>query len=186
LSFRSSDREVAAASAPSVFVTVVALAVATVLQATVLHVLMIRGAVPSLVVIIVVLYALRVGTKRALLVGALGGLFEDTLTGGTGGSFTIATALVAIVAGTTTRFFFSDSPPALATAIALGSLLRSASFWITMSLGGYPSGLAVTHMHTALVQALYTTLVAIPLILYLDRNRERPVQRVKLRDFRAT
>lgn len=163
-----------------------ALALAAILQATLLHAVAIRNAVPSLVVIVVVLYALRVGTKRGLLIGALGGLFEDALTGGTGGSWTFSTALVAVVAGAASRFFFADSAPALIIAVALGSLLRNAFFWAIMSLGGYPAGFASTHLHTALLQALYTTVVAIPVILFFDRTKERPVKRFPLRDFRST
>jgi len=186
LSFRSNDREIAAASAPSIALAVGVVALAAILQATLLHVAVIRNATPSLVLIVVVLYALRVGAERGLLIGALGGLFEDALTGGTGGSWTLATAMVAIVAGAMSRFFFSDAPQALIIAVALGSLLRSAFFWSIMSLGGYPSGLAATHLHTAILQALYTTLVAIPIILFLARSKERPVRRIKLRDFRST
>ncbi len=186
MSFRSNDREIAAVSAPSTAIAIVALAVAAVLQATVLHALAIRNAVPSLVVIVVVLYALRVGTKRGLLIGALGGLFEDALSGGTGGSWTLSTALIAVVAGAASRFFFSDSTPALIIAVTLGSLLRSAFFWATMSFGGYPAGLASAHLHTAILQALYTTVVAVPVVLFLDRSKERPVKRIPLRDFRST
>jgi rod shape-determining protein MreD len=186
LSFRSNDREIAAVGAPSIAIAIGALALAAILQATVVHALAIRNAVPSLVIIVVVLYALRVGTKRGLLIGALGGLFEDALTGGTGGGWTLSTALVAVVAGAASRFFFSDSTPALIIAVALGSLLRSAFFWTIMKFGGYPSGLASAHLHTAILQALYTTLVAIPIILFLDRSKERPVKRIPLRDFRST
>jgi rod shape-determining protein MreD len=185
LSFRSNDREIAAVSAPSIVIAIVWLAVAAILQSTILHELAIRNAVPSLVLIVVVLYALRVGTKRGLLIGAIGGLLEDALTGGTGGSWTVATALLAVVAGAMSRFFFSDSAPALIIAVVLGSLLRSAFFWITMSLGGYPSGLASSHLHTAVLQALYTAVVATPIIMFLTRGSERPVKRIPLRDFRA-
>ena len=184
MSFRSNDREIAAVSAPSIAIAVGLLALAAVLQATVLHALAIRNATPSLILVVVVLYALQVGTKRGLLIGVLGGLFEDALTGGTGGSWTLSTALVAIVAGAMSRFFFSDSPPALMIAVALGSLLHSAFFWSIMSLGGYPSGLAVAHLHTAILQAIYTTVVATPVIFFVGRNKERPVKRIPLRDFR--
>jgi rod shape-determining protein MreD len=185
LSFRSNDREIAAVSAPSIAFAVVALALAAIVQATVVHVFTVRNATPSLVLIVVVLYALRVGTKRGLLIGTLGGLFEDALTGGTGGSWTVSTALVALVAGAMSRFFFSDAPQALIIAVALGSLLRSAFFWTIMAFGGYPSGLGTAHLHTAILQALYTTLVATPIILFLGRSKERPVRRIKLRDFRT-
>jgi rod shape-determining protein MreD len=185
LSFRSNDREIAAVSAPSIAFAIAALLAAAVLQATLLHIIAIRNAAPSFVLIVVVLYAMRVGTKRGLLIGALGGLFEDALTGGTGGSWTVSTAMVALVAGGMSRFFFSDAPQALIIAVALGSLLRSAFFWTIMGLGGYPSGLGTTHLHGAILEALYTTLVATPVILFLGRSRERPVRRIKLRDFRA-
>lgn len=184
MSFRSNEREIAAVSAPSIAFAIGWLALAAVLQSTLLHAFAIRNAIPSLTIIVVILYALRVGTKRGLLIGAIGGLFEDALSGGTGGSWTISTALVAIVSGAMSRFFFSDSVPALIIAVALGSLLRNAFFWAIMSLGGYPSGLAATHLHTAILQALYTTIVATPIILYLDRSKERPVKRIPLRDFR--
>lgn len=185
MSYRSNDREIAAVSAPSIVIAILWLFLAAVAQSTVLHAFAIRNAVPSFVLIVVVLYALRVGILRGLLIGTIGGLFEDALSGGTGGAWTISTALLALVAGWTSRFFFSDAPPALIIAVALGSLLRSAFFWSIMSFGGYPPGLGGTHLHLAIVQAIYAAIAATPIVLLLERGRERPVKRVPLRDFRA-
>ena len=122
-----------------------------------------RGTVPSLVTIAIVLYALRVGARRAAIVGIIAGAIEDAL-GGTGGAWTIATTLIALGAGTVARGFFSDGFPILGALIALTVLVRDAIFWFVMSLQGYPPGLGTAHFHTAVVQAVITGVIA---ILYL-------------------
>jgi hypothetical protein len=35
------------------------------------------------------------------------------------------------------------------------------------------------------LQALYTAVVATPIVLFLARSKERPVKRIPLRDFRS-
>lgn len=182
-SYRSSAGEIAV-NVPSLAATIGWLVVAAIAQTTFLHPLAIRGAVPSPIVVVVVLYALRVELRRGLMVGALGGLLEDALGGGTGGAWTLATTLVALAASLASSFVFSDSPPALVAAIAVGALLRSGFFWIFMGLGGYPNGMAVAHLHTAIISALYTALIGTIAVLIIDRRRERPVHRYPLRDFR--
>lgn len=169
---------------PSLAAAVGWLVVAALAQATFLHAFAIRGAVPSPIVVVVVLYALRLDLKRGLAIGALGGLLEDALSGGTGGAWTLATALVAVSATAASRFVFSDSPAAIVAAIAVGALLRSALFWIFMGLGGYPHGLALAHLHNAIASAVYTSLIGAVAVLILDRRRERPVHRYPMRDFR--
>lgn len=184
MSYRNSPHPLTLANVPSLAATLAWLVGAALVQATVGHALAIRGAVPSLVLIVVVFAAVRLGTKRALLIGIFGGLLEDALTAGTIGAWTIATGLTALAIGSLARVLFSDAPPAFICAVVFGSLLRSALFWAWMSLNGYPPGLAGTHAHLALTEALYTGALATGVAIWLERKRERPIQRFPVRDFR--
>ncbi len=114
-----------------------------------------HGAVPSLVTIAVVLYALKAGARRGALLGIIAGLLEDCFAG-TGGAWTIATTLTALAAGAVARGFFSDGFPMLGAIVALAIVLRDTIFWVVMSIDGYPRGYASAHVHTTLWQAALT------------------------------
>lgn len=139
---------------PQWYVAAAWLALALLLQVTLVHYVSVRGVAPSLVLIAVVWYAIRVDSRRAALYGLIAGLFEDILATGTGGAWTISTTLVAIVAGALSRGFFADSIPLAAAIVAVATLVRSLAFWIVMGIEGYPPGLGTMHFHQALVQSL--------------------------------
>jgi rod shape-determining protein MreD len=123
-------------------------------QVTLVRFVSIRGVVPSLVLVAVVWYAIRVDSRRAAIYGLIAGLCEDVLATGTGGAWTISTTLVAIVAGMLSRGFFADSIPLVAVICAVATLVRNLLFWIVMGVEGYPPGLGMMHFHQALLQAL--------------------------------
>ena len=158
-------------SGPRWWVAAAWLAGALLAQATLAHYIAIRGVVPSFVLVAVVWYAIRVDSRRAAVYGLAAGLFEDILATGTGGAWTIATTLVAIVAGTLSRGFFADSIPLVTALIALATLVRNLLFWIVMGFEGYPSGLGVMHFHQALWQALLNA-ACMAIVMLLTRRFE--------------
>jgi rod shape-determining protein MreD len=135
-----------------------------------------RHAEVSVVLVTVVWYAMRVDTRRALLYGLIAGLCEDLLATGTGAAWTIATSVTAILAGAVSRGFFADSIAIVAGLVALATLVRDLVFWIVMALQGYPPGLAGTHFHQSVWQAILDALF-VTVVMLLLRYRERATTR---------
>ncbi len=145
------------------------LGVALLAQATVVHYLAIRNVVPSLVLVVVVWYAIRVDVRRAAAYGLVAGLCEDALSAQTGAAWTIATTACALVASVLSRGFFADSIPLASTIVLVVTLLRALIFWTVMALGGYPGGLGAMHFHEALLQAALNVVVVVAAMLVLRR-----------------
>jgi rod shape-determining protein MreD len=124
------------------------------LQIEVLPFLQLRGAELSIVLVVVVWYALHSDLRRAALFGLIAGLCEDALSAQTGAAWTISTTLTAAAVSLLSRWFFADSIPAAAAVTVVATLLRRMLFWVTMALFGYPPGYARLHLHQALWEAL--------------------------------
>ncbi|MDB5029222.1 MAG: hypothetical protein JWO66_2911 [Candidatus Eremiobacteraeota bacterium] len=118
-----------------------------------------RGAVPSLVTIAVVLYASRVGARRGAMLALPAGLLVDIFAG-TGGGWTIATTVVALLVGGFSRRMFADGAFVPAVLCGAAVLVRDAVFWSVMRIEGFPAGFATAHAHTSLWRALLTAVVA--------------------------
>lgn len=157
---------------PRWYVAAAWLALAIVAQATVVHRLAVHDVVPSVVLVAVVWYAVRVDVGRAAIYGLAAGLCEDLLAVHTGGAWTIATTLVAILAGTLSRGFFADSIPLLVAITAVATLVRAALFWITMAFEGYPAGIGALHFHEALLQTCFNVVVML-VVAAVARRFER-------------
>ncbi len=127
-----------------------------------------RGAVPSLVAIAVVLYANRVGARRAALLGIPAGLLEDIFAG-TGGGWTIATTIVALCVGGLSRRMFADGAFVPAILCGLAVLLRDTAFWAVMRIEGFPRGFTALHLHAALWNAALTAIVAFVFLVVRGR-----------------
>jgi rod shape-determining protein MreD len=128
-------------------------------QTVVIPLLAFRGAVPSLVTIAVVLYASRAGARRGAMLAVPAGLLEDVFAG-TGGGWTIATTVVALLVGGLSRRMFADGAFVPALLCGLAVLVRDLVFWCVMRMEGFPPGFATAHAHTSLWRALLTALVA--------------------------
>lgn len=138
-----------------------------------MHAISVRGIAPSLVLIAVVWYAIRVDFRRAAIYGLIAGVFEDILATGTGGAWTISTTLVALIAGMLSRGFFADSIPLAAAIVAVATLVHSLAFWLVMGIQGYPSGLGMLHFHHAIIQAIFNAAImaVVTLIVRHVENR---------------
>jgi rod shape-determining protein MreD len=150
-SFRSIEVVAGPALAPTIGLTVAAVFVQTMFA----QIVVVHGAVPSLVTIAVVLYSAKAGARRGAILGLIAGVLEDSFAA-SGGAWTIATTLMALTVGAISRTFFSDGFAMLGALVAFAVLLRDALFWIEMSLAGYPRGFAAAHLHAALWQAALT------------------------------
>lgn len=140
---------------PEWWIPVLYLVVALLLQTEVLHFFTFRGAQLSIVLVVVVWYALRSDLLRATTFGLIAGACEDALGAQTGASWMIATGSAAFFAALLSRWFFADSIAASAGAVFLSTLLQRLVFWIVMALWvAYPPGYARIHFHQALWEAL--------------------------------
>ena len=137
------------------------LLLAGLLQATLVHFLAVRGAVPSLVLIVVATYAVRAGIPAAIVFGVAGGLLDDALAGNTGAGWTISTTIVALAIAASTRIFFTDSTSIFTGIVFFAVLVREAIYWSVLSLEGYQVGLGAHYTKIALASALYTALAAL-------------------------
>jgi rod shape-determining protein MreD len=146
-----------------------AIVITLIAQATLVHYVAVRGVVPSLVLVVVVWFAIRVDVRRAALYGLFAGICEDVLAGTTGAAWTISTTLTAVFTSLLTRDFFADSIPLAAAVTAIATVMRALFFWTVMSLEGYPAGLAVIHLHQACWQAAFNVVVMVAGILVARR-----------------
>lgn len=126
-----------------------------------MHFIAFRGAVPSVIFLVVATYALRAGTAGAILIGVAGGLLEDALAGNTGAAWTVATTLSALFVSGAARIVFTDSPSIFAVVLIAAALLREGLFWAVLSLEGFPVGLGAHFAKIAVASAFYTAGIAL-------------------------
>lgn len=165
---RSSYRSVERAVGPAYWPVLGWTALIVLAQTTLVPLFAFRGAVPSLVTIAVVLYALHAGARRGAMLAIPAGLLEDIFAG-TGGGWTLSTTIVALLVGGLTRRIFADGAFAPAVLCGAAVLARELLFWALMRIQGYPAGYATAHLHAALWSALMTAIVA--LVWLLARSR---------------
>ncbi|HMF27659.1 MAG TPA: rod shape-determining protein MreD [Candidatus Cybelea sp.] len=166
---RAAKPHVAPFVGPAWYVAAAWLGVAVLAQATVVHYFAIRDVVPSLVLVVVIWYAVRADAGRAAIYGLVAGFCEDALSAQTGAAWTIATCLSALLASRLSRGFFADSIPLATTIIVIATLVRALIFWIVMALTGYPSGLGTLHFHQAMLQAAFNAAVIVVAMLVARR-----------------
>jgi len=159
---------------PAWYVAAAWLAAALLAQSTVVHYVAIRGVVPSLVLVVVIWYAIRVDARRAALYGLVAGLCEDALSAHSGAGWTIATCLSAVVASVLSRGFFADSIPLVILITVVATLIRALIYWVVAALGGYPPGLGAMHLHEAVLASALN--VAVMVIAMLAARRFDRVQ----------
>jgi rod shape-determining protein MreD len=158
---------------PPWHVAAVWLLAAVTAQATVVHYIAVRGVVPSLVLVVVVWYAIRVDVRRAALYGLAAGLCEDVLAAQTGAAWTISTIAASALISFLSRGFFADSIPLAAAVTVIATLVRALLFWTIMSFEGYPAGLGAMHLREALLAAALNVAVMIAAMLAARRFNER-------------
>jgi rod shape-determining protein MreD len=166
---RAAKPHVAPFVGPRWFVAAAWLAAALIAQSTLLHAFAIHNVVPSVVLVVVVWYSIRVDAPRAALFGLIAGLCEDILSPQSGGAWTISTTLVAVLAGSLSRGFFADSLPLVGTIVAFATLVRALLFWTVMGFEGYPPGLGPMHFREALLQAVLNVVVMLVAMLVVRR-----------------
>ena len=115
----------------------------------------------------------------------MAGVLTDAVAG-TGGAWTLAYTLFALVCGGITRGFFADGVVLPSLFVGVAVVVRSAIFWIIMAAEGYPRGYGAVHLHAALESALLTgrvrvRLLAVPLALRRRADAHRTLRVKPLR-----
>jgi hypothetical protein len=103
------------------------------------------------------------------------GVLTDAVAG-TGGAWTLAYTLLALVCGGITRGFFADGVVLPSLFVGVAVVVRSALFWIIMSAEGYPRGFGAVHLHAALESGVLTAVYAFVYLLFRSRFGGEPTR----------
>jgi hypothetical protein len=95
---------------------------------------------------------------------------------GTGGAWTLAYTLLALVCGGITRGFFADGVVLPSLFVGAAVVARNALFWIIMSAEGYPRGYGAVHLHAALESGVLTAVYAFVYLLFRSRFGGEPTR----------
>jgi rod shape-determining protein MreD len=166
--FRSNYRSIEIVNGPSFWRGALCVGFGLFAQTAFAPLLVVRSGVPSFVTIAVVLYALRLGARRGALLGLVAGVLTDAVAG-TGGAWTLAYTVLALVCGSVTRGFFADGVVLPSLFVGVAVIVRSALFWIIMSAEGYPRGYGTVHLHAALESGALTAIYAFVYLVIRSR-----------------
>jgi rod shape-determining protein MreD len=156
---------VAALAVPPWPVAFVALAIALLLQTTLLHVLHFRGGTLSAVFLVVLWYAGSAPAGRGAFFALIAGALEDALGGTTGAAWTVATPIAAFLVVRIVREVPLRSPIFLGTLTGFAALLRSVLFWVVMAAERHASHIGTTETHAALWSAFLDGLAAFAILV---------------------
>jgi len=154
-----------------------ALVAALLVQSTWAPFLAVHGATISFVTLLVAWYGARAGIARGLAFGAIAGACVDSLAGGTGAAWTIATALAGACAGRLAGTWLADTTFVLVPGVALLGLVRFIAFGIVMQIEGRPLALVGSHMQAALWQAALDAAIALVLLRFVPAIGGVPAHR---------
>jgi rod shape-determining protein MreD len=166
--FRSNYRSIEIVNGPSFWRSAGCVALGLFVQTAFAPLLVVRNGIPSFVTIAVVLYALRLGARRGAILGLVAGVLTDCVAG-TGGAWTLAYTLLALICGAVSRGFFADGVLLPSLFVGAAVILRSILFWIVMTAEGYPRGYGIAHLHAAVVSGVLTAVYAFVYLLYRAR-----------------
>lgn len=166
--FRSNYRSIEIVAGPSFWRGAGCVALGLFVQTVFAPLLVVRGGIPSFVTIAVVLYALRLGARRGAVLGLVAGVLTDAVAG-TGGAWTLAYTLLALLCGGVARGFFADGVVLPSLFVGIAVVIRSALFWVIMSAEGYPRGYGTVHLHAALESGALTAIYAFVYLVFRAR-----------------
>jgi rod shape-determining protein MreD len=163
---------------PAWWKVALALVIALLVQTTIAPHLAIRGATPSLVLLLVLWYGLRTSFPAGLLFGTIAGALEDALAGWTGAAWTISSAIVGALAGRTAGTVLTESRLWLVPYVALATVVRYGIYAVVLRAEGHVVALPATHAHALFWQALLNGLIAYLVLTFVPKS---VVSRVGLR-----
>lgn len=134
-----------------------------------------NGALPDLVLIFVIFYALLRGDKKGAGYGFLCGLFEDLYMGRFIGANALSKALTAYLIGHLQLRLFNDNILVAMGVVFIGTILNSIFMlvlsWITF--GAY--NLHSVFVVTVLFQTIYNLMLSIPIYIWYYNSSQQGV-----------
>lgn len=155
------------------FLMIPLLGILAIVQSVVIPRLAIAHVRPDAMVVLVVVWALLFGGSGALLIGFVGGLWMDVLSGGPMGGSSLALMAVALVTGLSySRFFRSNLLVPILT-IVLGTLVYSYCYWGILALTNHQLPLWDTTTRLIFPAVVYNGAIMLLLIPFLNRLPEQ-------------
>lgn len=137
---------------------------ALLLQAAFFPSLAILGAHPDLVTLLVILFGLYWGPSTGALLGAVGGIAVDLLTGHLVGLGAVTRALVGWLAGLTGERFFSENFLVPVLAVLVGTIVEQFLFFLGAAIYGVSGRASGGLFLAAAATGWYGALLAVPLV----------------------
>jgi rod shape-determining protein MreD len=144
------------------FIGVPTLAVAAVLQATVLHRVPIFGVTPDLVLLLTLSWALIGEWQGGIVWGLLGGLMLDLLSGGPLAATSLGLIIVAYLAGLTEGRFWRSHVLLPLSTVLVATIAFHTLLLITLAATGYPVAWGPSLLRITLPTMLLNTLCMLP------------------------
>lgn len=157
--------------------TIGALAVATLLQASLAPYLAIAGVVPNFILLVVVTLALVEGPVAGCTVGFVGGLIFDLLGTGPVGPMALVLCITGYLAGLLHENMFAEGWLLPITVFGIAALGSEIAYGLILSVLGAGGGFFVGFIRNMLPAAVYNTALALLVYPWLARilRRDRPM-----------
>lgn len=147
--------------------------VAVALQATWVEAIGVRGVMPDLMLLLVVYFAVNDGDERAMLTGALGGVFQDVVTDKVLGHHVLCYVVVAFVVGRVGERLITDHPAVKVGLVFLSGIVMGLLFVAIGYVQDPGSSALYVILANVVPSAFYTAVLTPAVFLVLDRSRRR-------------
>jgi rod shape-determining protein MreD len=147
--------------------------IAVAIQATWLEAIRFRGVMPDIMLLLVVYFAMNMGSERAMWTGALGGIFQDVAANASLGHHVLCNVVVGYTVGRVGSRLVVDHPAVKAGVVFLAGLAHGTLYSFIGYVQDPQGGLIAPIMSTAVPAAFYTALMTPFVFVILDWSRSR-------------
>ena len=144
-----------------------------IVQTTWLEALLFAGVLPDLVLVLVVFFAIAEGEERAMLTGAVGGVFQDVASGAVLGHHVLCYVVVAFVLGRVSSRLITEHPAVKAGLVLLAAFVRGVLFTAVFCIQNPGVRLVHSIVATVIPAAFYTAIVSPVVFMLMDRTYGR-------------
>jgi rod shape-determining protein MreD len=144
----------------------VAVVVMALVQSTWPDVLKVQGVTPDLTLLLVVFFALLDGEERAMLTGAIGGVYQDVASEAVLGHHVICLVIVGYMAGRLATRLITDHPAVRVGVVFLAGLVHGVIF-TAIAYVQRPDLSALYTIGVAVVPAAFYTALFTPLVYFI-------------------
>ena len=145
------------------------------LQTTFFGAFTIRGAIPDMLLVLVIFYALFNGANKGIIYGVICGLLEDLYIGRFIGVNSISKGITAYIVGRLQGNVFKENLLVGIISVVGGTLLNSLIILVLSMKSIVVSNLDQSILLNILYQGIYNTLIAIPMYIWYYRSSNRGI-----------